>query len=151
MSDPEQTVLYEQFVAARERAIELTDRYNAVGMDDLSRAKLWEYVVRQTETTRLLLERWLRTGKLTDQTHKPATLSNAVVARRNSIQAALASPWMREVTLTPSEMRRTGLEQDCRPPAATRPQAVTTGTAMALADSARTRTTRRFDDEQRLL
>jgi hypothetical protein len=62
-------VLFEQFVAARERAITLTDRFRMIDVDDPGRGKLWEHVMRQTDTAKLLLERWLRSGQLTDQTH----------------------------------------------------------------------------------
>jgi len=53
------TMLYEQFVAARARAVELTDAYRATAIDDPKRAVLWERVVRQTEEARGLLESWL--------------------------------------------------------------------------------------------
>lgn len=55
-------VLYEQFVAARLKAVELTDAYRAAAADDPRRAVLWEGVVRQTELARGLLESWLMTG-----------------------------------------------------------------------------------------
>jgi hypothetical protein len=69
MSDPAQTVLFEQFVAAREQAIALTDRFAVTHGDDPGRDELWQHVVRQTDTARLLLERWLRSGQLSDQAH----------------------------------------------------------------------------------
>jgi hypothetical protein len=69
MSDPDQTVLFEQFVAAREQAIALTDRFVTTPGDDSTRDELWQHVVRQTGTARPLLERWLRSGQLSDQTH----------------------------------------------------------------------------------
>ncbi len=53
------TMLYEQFVAARARAVELTDAYRATAAYDPRRAILWEGVVRQTEVARGLLESWL--------------------------------------------------------------------------------------------
>ena len=62
-------MLFEQFVAARERAITLTDHFWTIDVDDPGRRKLWEHVMRQTDTAKLLLERWLRSGKLTDQAH----------------------------------------------------------------------------------
>ncbi len=52
-------VLYEQFVAARTKAVELTDAYRATAADDPRRATMWEGVVRQTEVARGLLESWL--------------------------------------------------------------------------------------------
>jgi hypothetical protein len=52
-------VLYEQFVAARLKAVELTDAYRATEDDDPRRAVLWESVVHQTELARALLETWL--------------------------------------------------------------------------------------------
>jgi hypothetical protein len=67
MSDVEDTTLYEQFATARKRAIEVTDRFNATETGDAGRAELWEHVIHQTETARLLLERWLRTGMVTDE------------------------------------------------------------------------------------
>ena len=62
----DETVLYDEFLAAREKAIALTDRYHASARTSSDRAELWDDVMRQTETARLLLERWLRSGKLTD-------------------------------------------------------------------------------------
>ncbi|MBV8715453.1 MAG: hypothetical protein JOZ65_10340 [Chloroflexi bacterium] len=62
----DETVLYDEFLAAREKAIALTDRYHASTPTSSDRAELWDGVMRQTETARLLLERWLRSGKLTD-------------------------------------------------------------------------------------
>jgi hypothetical protein len=53
------TILYEQFVAARTKAVELTDAYRATAADDPRRAIMWEGVVRQTEVARELLESWL--------------------------------------------------------------------------------------------
>ena len=53
------TVLYEQFVNARLKAVELTDTYRQTSADDPRRAVLWEGVVRQTELARGLLESWL--------------------------------------------------------------------------------------------
>lgn len=69
MSDLDQAVLFEQFVVAREHAIALTDRFDTAAIDDPSRVELWNHVMRQTDTARLLLERWLRSGELTDQSH----------------------------------------------------------------------------------
>jgi hypothetical protein len=69
MSDLDQTMLFEQFVAAREHAIALTDRFDTTAINDPSRVDLWNHVMRQTDRARLLLERWLRSGELTDQTH----------------------------------------------------------------------------------
>jgi hypothetical protein len=53
------TVLYEQFVNARLKAVELTDTFRETSVDDPRRAVLWEGVVRQTEVARGLLESWL--------------------------------------------------------------------------------------------
>jgi hypothetical protein len=53
------TVLYEDFVRAREEAVELTDRYRNSPADAPNRDQLWDRVVVQTETARLLLESWL--------------------------------------------------------------------------------------------
>jgi hypothetical protein len=53
------TALFEEFVDARCSAIELTDRFHALNVDDPNRAQDWDGVVRQTETARLLLEKWL--------------------------------------------------------------------------------------------
>jgi hypothetical protein len=53
--------LYQEFVAAREQAIALTDRYTFAHPDDPRRPELWETAMRQTEVARLLLESWLAT------------------------------------------------------------------------------------------
>jgi hypothetical protein len=53
------TVLYEQFVEARLKAVELTDTFREASVEDPRRAVLWEGVVRQTEVARGLLESWL--------------------------------------------------------------------------------------------
>jgi hypothetical protein len=58
----EDSVLYEQFVDARLKAVELTDTYRQVAVDDPRRAVLWEGVVYQTELARGLLESWLCSG-----------------------------------------------------------------------------------------
>ncbi|HEY2596481.1 MAG TPA: hypothetical protein VGK33_21525 [Chloroflexota bacterium] len=55
----EDSVLYEQFVDARLKAVELTDTYRQAAVDDPRRAVLWEGVVSQTELARGLLESWL--------------------------------------------------------------------------------------------
>ncbi len=57
------TVLYEQFVAARLKAVELTDAFHETPADDPRRAILWDEVVRQTEQARGLLESYLAVGK----------------------------------------------------------------------------------------
>lgn len=57
----DETVLYEQFVAARLRAVELTDTYRRTPAGDPRRAVIWEGVIRQTEVARGLLESWLDT------------------------------------------------------------------------------------------
>jgi hypothetical protein len=54
------TVLYEQFVAARRTAVELTDLYRQTADDDPCRPLLWDGVVRETERARRLLESWLQ-------------------------------------------------------------------------------------------
>jgi hypothetical protein len=53
------TVLYEEFLAARLRAVELTDAYREMPADDPCRPLMWDGVVRQTEHARSLLESWL--------------------------------------------------------------------------------------------
>ena len=55
------TVLYEEFVRARQEAMRLTDRYRDASLDAADRAALWEQVVRQTETAQGLLLSWLAT------------------------------------------------------------------------------------------
>jgi hypothetical protein len=67
MFSVDETVLYEQFLRSRERAIALTDRFRASNSSDAAQAELWNSVMRETETARLLLERWLRAGYLTEQ------------------------------------------------------------------------------------
>lgn len=54
--------LYEQFVAARLKAVELTDAFRQVAADDPARPFLWDGVVRQTEHARCLLESWLQSA-----------------------------------------------------------------------------------------
>ena len=59
----DETVGYEEFVRARMEAVALTDKYReAYEADAPERDKLWERVVDQTETARLLLESWLESG-----------------------------------------------------------------------------------------
>ena len=68
----EDTVLYDQFADARRLAVELTDRYHAIPKGDPTRDDAWDSVVRQTETARQLLERWLRTnGEYASATSMP--------------------------------------------------------------------------------
>jgi hypothetical protein len=71
MYDVDEGVLYEQFLAAREEAILLTDRFASCPREDPRREELWDIAMRQTQTARLLLEEWLRLGKLNQQ-HPPA-------------------------------------------------------------------------------
>lgn len=52
-------VLYDKFVTARLRAVELMDAYRDIATDDPCRPSMWEGVVRQTESARCLLEAWL--------------------------------------------------------------------------------------------
>jgi hypothetical protein len=61
--DPQSSLLYEQFLAAREDAIKLTDRFRASDPTDPARLDLWDAVLRQTELARALLERWLSEGE----------------------------------------------------------------------------------------
>lgn len=75
----DQTVLYEQFVHARQDAMELTDRYHATPLDAAERDVLWEQVVCQTETARRLLVSWLETAQsdrmtAPDSARDPATI-----------------------------------------------------------------------------
>jgi hypothetical protein len=56
----DETVLYEEFVQARQEAVKLTDCYRDAPADAPDRDLLWERVVRQTETARQLLVSWLR-------------------------------------------------------------------------------------------
>ena len=57
-----QTMLYDRFIDARRRAVELTDRYNAIAPNDPTRDDAWAQVVLHTEAARQLLETWLRAG-----------------------------------------------------------------------------------------
>lgn len=60
----EETVLYDEFIRARQQAIALTDEYReAKHADAPERDQLWARVVRQTETARILLESWLEYGE----------------------------------------------------------------------------------------
>jgi hypothetical protein len=63
----DEAALYEQFEAARVDAIRLSDQFALCARDDPNRDVMWHHVMRQTETARLLLERWLRTGMISDQ------------------------------------------------------------------------------------
>jgi hypothetical protein len=66
--------LYEQFVDARVKAVELTDTYHHTAADDPDRPVLWDSVVRQTELARGLLESWLRSRAVaTEATANTAT------------------------------------------------------------------------------
>ena len=58
----DESVLYEAFVRAREEAVALTDRYRETPPDAPERDLMWERVVGQTETARVLLESWLEKG-----------------------------------------------------------------------------------------
>ena len=58
----DETTLYEQFVTARLKAVEMTDAYRQTPTDDPRRAVLWEGVVRQTALARGLLESWLQSN-----------------------------------------------------------------------------------------
>jgi hypothetical protein len=70
------TVLYEDFLAARSEAVALTDAYREVPSDDPARPLIWDRVVRQTETARQLLERWLsRQNGTPARTGRPRELS----------------------------------------------------------------------------
>ena len=54
--------LYDQFNAARQAAVALTDQYLNSAPDNPDRDELWTRAMLQTETARLLLEEWLRSG-----------------------------------------------------------------------------------------
>jgi hypothetical protein len=62
----DETVLHDEFQRARQAAMEVTDRFYDCRADDPSRPALWDAVVRQTETARQLLERWLQRPPATD-------------------------------------------------------------------------------------
>ena len=70
MQDPQSSQVYEQFLAAREEAIKLTDRFRASDPSDSTRLDVWDAVVRQTELARALLERWLSQGGRIDGTSR---------------------------------------------------------------------------------
>ena len=55
----DETSLFEEFVRARQQAVELTDWYREAPADAPDHDHLWEQVVRQTEEARALLETWL--------------------------------------------------------------------------------------------
>jgi hypothetical protein len=74
----DETVLYEEFVQARQEAVQLTDRYREVPADAPERDLLWERVVRQTETARLLLVSWL--GEVGPAVENRRTLRELVTA-----------------------------------------------------------------------
>jgi hypothetical protein len=79
MHDLDEAVLYERFIAAREEAILLTDRFASCPREDPEREELWDIAMRQTETARLLLEEWLRLGKLNQQRLAAAPTSDAAL------------------------------------------------------------------------
>jgi hypothetical protein len=54
-----ESVLYDDFNAARRDAIALTDQYLEAAPGDPARAELWERAMLRTETARLLLDKWL--------------------------------------------------------------------------------------------
>jgi hypothetical protein len=74
----DETVLYEQFVAARLEAMQLTDRYRNRPGDDAERVRIWDDVMRQTELAQGLLEWWLRTE---DGTNTPAVVNTLDAGR----------------------------------------------------------------------
>src|ERR1041385_7696443 len=75
----DQTELYEDFVRARQEAMELTDRYHATPPDATGdRDALWEHLVRQTETARTLLEAWLDSSEDEASTPPPAPAQEPV-------------------------------------------------------------------------
>jgi len=67
MTDLDEAILYEQFIGAREAAIASSDRFASVPSNHPDRDELWDNVVRQTEAARILLEKWLQRGKLSEQ------------------------------------------------------------------------------------
>ena len=69
----DERVLYEEFVQARQEAVKLADCYREAPADAPDRDLLWERVVRQTETARLLLECWLREIRLA---YEPVSAEN---------------------------------------------------------------------------
>jgi hypothetical protein len=71
----DQTVLYEEFVQAREAAVRLMDRYRAAPTDAPDRDLLWARVVDQTEEARLLLESWLHEVESADEERELLTLT----------------------------------------------------------------------------
>lgn len=76
--DPmDETVLYDQFAAARRNAIAITDLYHQAAMSDPNRTEGWERVMRQTESARVLLERWLQLGKVAEARQPGIAMTNA--------------------------------------------------------------------------
>jgi len=51
--------LYAEFVARRAQVVALTDHFQTLARSDPRRTALWQRMVDDTETTRLLLVRWL--------------------------------------------------------------------------------------------
>jgi hypothetical protein len=76
MHNVDEASVYEQFLAAREEAILLTDRFASCPREDPKREELWDIAMRQTETARLLLEEWLRLGKLNPQRAPAAAVTD---------------------------------------------------------------------------
>ena len=60
-------VLYEQFIAARLKAMELSDAYRQTPADDPRRTVIWDDAMRQTELARGLLVSWLGSGRETSK------------------------------------------------------------------------------------
>jgi hypothetical protein len=69
------SVLYQEFVAARLRAVELTDAYRELAADDPCRPLLWDGVVSQTERARCLLESWLQAAHVCARVRKVSNSS----------------------------------------------------------------------------
>jgi hypothetical protein len=58
------TILYEQFVDARLKAVELTDAFRETPTNDSRRAVMWDEAMRQTELARGLLESYLAASQV---------------------------------------------------------------------------------------
>jgi hypothetical protein len=81
----DETSLFEEFVRARQEAVELTDWYRQASGDAPNHDQLWEQVVRQTEEARSLLETWLEQQSSPARPHtqpmREPSLSQALTSR----------------------------------------------------------------------
>jgi hypothetical protein len=86
-SDFDAAALYGQFLAAREEAIMLTDRFASCPREDPDREALWDIAMRQTHTARLLLEEWLSLRQRDEK--RQSTISTSDAPRPDEVDVLL--------------------------------------------------------------